>query len=1007
MNFFSYVNIHGLKPKTVASKVPFIADLISENNQLFIGLSETWLKNHKEAELTIKGYKLHRADRSRSKSTKGRDSGGVACYLRDDIASSCEPILTYSNGVIEILCMYSKIENIIIVTVYRQPDDEIHGHPSKNKEFQEAMKKLKETLLTFDSPAPDIIIGGDFNLPNIVWEKGAPDKNCTKDVKEMFGTLTEFMQELCLKQIVRGQTHNKGNTLDLILTNNESLVHDYHSSKPLDSITDHYIIEVTTSYKPNVQRYKEKKKRNRTGFDALNFFHDEVKWDAIEQRLCEYPWEREFKHLSTEQILHRFYDVVLSICEESTPLKKSSVSDSHKSKTERQRINLVRRRRRINGLLRNIKSQTRSNKLKEELVSIEKTLQKSYREEEEYCEQRAISNITKNSKFFFKYAKKYSKVKSDIGPLTDEKGDYVSDPKSMADILSKQYASVFTTTHNATPIQSPSLPCIAYLTMNEEDFVAAIDELKPNSAAGPDGFPALLLKVCKYALAKPLFMFWKKCYDEGTIPLSLKKSLITPIHKGGSKAVKSNYRPVALTSHIIKIFEKIVRKNIASFMDKNNKFNSNQHGFRAGRSCISQLLAHYDHVLSLMEEGKNVDVTYLDFSKAFDKVDFSIVLNKMKEIGIGGKIHSWIESFLTDREQIVVVNGHQSDPVPVLSGVPQGSVLGPLIFLILMYDIDAGIINDSILRSFADDTRATREVSNVKDCSLVQEDLLQIYDWAETNNMQFNSLKFEVMRYGTDEVLKLCTSYLSSSGSVIDMKDHIKDLGITMSSDCTFREHIDQVVEATTMLSGWILRTFKSRDPKVMLTLWKALVLPKFDYCSQIWCPNRRGDIQRLEAVQWSFIRKINGTFGLNYWECLKKFKLYSLQRRRERYRIIYVWKILENLVPDTGDPGIQPHLSPRNGRTCLIPGIKRTSPRRLQTLRLSTLGVHGAKLFNCMPKEVRDLSRCSVEKFKTQLDKILLQILDEPLIPGYTAMRRRDTNSITDMIDTSGDLRT
>ena len=165
----------------------------------------------------------------------------------------------------------------------------------------------------------------------------------------------------------------------------------------------------------------------------------------------------------------------------------------------------------------------------------------------------------------------------------NEKEEYVSDPKDMADMLSQQYASVFTTPRNVTPTEDIPDPSITDFDMNEDDFIDATDELKMNAGAGPDGFPAILWKLCKFTLARPLYIFWKKCFDEGTIPLSLKKSLINPIHKGGSKATKANYRPVALTSHLIKIFEKIMRKNISAFMDEHNKFNTNQHGFRA--SC--------------------------------------------------------------------------------------------------------------------------------------------------------------------------------------------------------------------------------------------------------------------------------------------------------------------------------------------------------------------------------------------------------------------------------------
>ena len=185
-----------------------------------------------------------------------------------------------------------------------------------------------------------------------------------------------------------------------------------------------------------------------------------------------------------------------------------------------------------------------------------------------------------------------------------------------------------------------------------------------------------------------------------------------------------------------------------------------------------------------------------------------------------------------------------------------------------------------------------------------------------------------------------------------------------------------------------------------MLTLWRTLVLPKFDYCSQLWCPLKTGDIQKLEEVQKSFLRKIKGSWNLTYWECLSKYKLYSLQRRRERYRIIYVWKILETLVPNTGSIGLQSHSTLRNGRCCSGQSVKPGAPVALQSLRSATLGgVHGAQLFNCMPQTIRDKSNCSVDDFKKELDQVLLKIPDGPQIRGYTATRRRETNSVIDMI--------
>ena len=148
---------------------------------------------------------------------------------------------------------------------------------------------------------------------------------------------------------------------------------------------------------------------------------------------------------------------------------------------------------------------------------------------------------------------------------------------------------------------------------------------------------------------------------------------------------------------------------MVDFMEENDLFNNSNHGFRAGRACLSQLLAHFDKVLSRLEDGLNVDTIYLDFSKAFDKVDHRILMEKLNSIGIGGKLAKWIHSFLFDREQVVIVNGIKSTGTRVLSGVPQGSVLGPLLFLVMMMDIDNDIVS-SFLSSFADDTRISKEI---------------------------------------------------------------------------------------------------------------------------------------------------------------------------------------------------------------------------------------------------------------------------------------------------------
>ena len=990
------MNIQGLCPQTVPSKVPFIDDSLRSENQLFIGLSETWLQSHKDAELNIEGYTLFRCDSPRQKKKFGRLAGGVAMFIHDDLACSFEVIHSHAKEPVQLICLYSKHENLALITIYRQPDDKTHGHSSTPHDFMEPLNMVKLKLAEIH-PTPDIIMGGDFNLPHVKWPEGSPNQGATHYEKRMINTLNEFSNDLCLTQMISSPTHKDGNILDLVLVNNTSLVHHCSIIPVLRSTSHHNLIQVSTVYKSSYDP-ESLERPKLCSFNALNFFNQDIDWSAINKKLNNIDWKRELTNKSENDSLQFFYTTCLKICEEHVPAK-SKAERAKMSRTFRYRRSLTRKRRRINKRLSRTTSPYQKCKLNDKLLQIEKELQKSYRNSAIYIENKAVEAIKTNSKFFYSYAKKKSKVKSKIGPLLNNANKLVGNSKEMAEILSQQYTKVFSTPIDPSTIvdNNPTLTpaSISDIIFSESDIESAIDELRIASAPGPDGFPAALLKNCKHILAVPLTIFWRKCLDTGHIPKSLKQSVIVPQHKGDSRAVPANYRPIALTSHIIKIFEKILRHHIVNHMDANNLFNPNQHGFRTGRSCLSQLLEHVDTLINILQDESNADVVYLDFAKAFDKVDFAIVLNKINKLGINGKLHEWIKAFLTDRYQSVVVNGIKSDPQPMISGVPQGSVLGPLIFLILIGDIDKDIVK-AIVKSFADDTRATNPIKSIEDTILLQEDLDRIYSWSDEANMQLNDIKFELLRYGDNDVIKTSTSYKTPSGELIAEKSEVKDLGVIMSNDCLFDKQINSVIEKGKNTMSWILRTFMTRLITPMLTLYKSLLMPIIEYCSALWCPLGVGQIQKLEAIQWSFLRKISSTKGLNYWECLKYTKLYSLQRRRERYRIIYIWKILEKFVPNINN-SITSYTHVRHGRKCHIP-VFNARPK-IDNMREASLPIHGARLFNALPIAVRNLSGISVKKFKKALDKFLCTVPDEPQIPGLTSCRRASSNSIIKMV--------
>lgn len=938
----------------------------------------------------------------------------MALYLREDLAATAEPIINFSNSVVEVLGLHIKAEDLVLIVIYRQPDDPAGGHRSTSCEFRQALRKIESALESLPSPSPDVIMCGDFNLPHVLWPEGVVKPGATKEERIMTQELISVVNEHYLFQQIMYPTHRCGNILDLCFSNNPGLLHSHQCTSTIFS--DHHIVECYTAYTKTTSQSSNRQPQTSDGpgsvFDTLNFMSDDVDWDSLERELHSFDWDSAFSLMNPNQMLHSFLETCCSISQKHVPLRKQS--DRKVSKIPRARRILMRRRCKVNKQLANAPSDHKRPKLIAETKDIERKLQKSYKQERSEREHKAVSAIKKNSKYFFSYARKHSKVMSSIGPLLDTIGNLVNCPIRMSEMLAEQYSSVFSSPQDcqlnpeelfsvASPdaVEGTRQP-LQDLQFSPSDIARAIGEVSATAAAGPDRFPAMLLRQCQSAISIPLFLIWRKSLDTGEIPQVLKTANIIPIHKGGSRGVPKNYRPIALTSHLIKIFEKVLRNSMVTYMETHGLFNPSQHGFRLGRSCLSQLIAHYDTILEHLASGDNVDVIYIDFAKAFDKVDFNVTLRKISELRITGKIGYWIHSFLVNRFQTVLVKNARSQKLKVKSGVPQGSVLGPLLFLILISDIDQEVAS-SFLSSFADDTRIGRQIHTAEDASSLQTDLNSVYRWTDLNNMELNADKFECLRYGPNKDLQGNTSYLSNTGKSIQEKDHVKDLGVTMGRDGTFSIHIMNAVTEAERQCSWVLRTFATRQKLPMLTLWKSLVQSKLEYCSQLWCPLAKGDIQTIEMTQRSFLRKISGMNQLSYWEQLHSLNLFSLERRRERYRIIYIWRILEEHVPNvlsTNDqtPKITAKWHPRRGRECMVPAVKQTAPAPIRRLQYASLPIHGQQLFNTLPAEIRNLTNIDVDSFKRRLDKYLQLIPDEPQIPGYTAQRRAESNSLLDM---------
>ena len=486
-----------------------------------------------------------------------------------------------------------------------------------------------------------------------------------------------------------------------------------------------------------------------------------------------------------------------------------------------------------------------------------------------------------------------------------------------------------------------------------------------------------LMKQARQSISRIATSIFQESMESGEVPWRWKMGYISPVHKSGSTSLPSNYRPICLTSHVIKSQERVIKKKMVAYLEALDKMDPDQHGGRGGRSTLSQLLQHYFELTQMLEEGDNVDVIYADMAKAYQKVDHGVLLYKIRSLGFRGRLLRWISNFLKNRTQFVLIDGELSEGADVLSSVPEGSVLGPLFFLIHMSDIGVNI--HSSIKIFVDDSKISRVIRNEEDVEELQSDLDTLFSWAKTNNMQFNGKKFQVLRYGKNTELKESTTYFTENTSeIVEREESVRDLGVIMSEDATFKLQIDKVVAKANQKASWVLRTFQTRSIFLMKSVFKTLVLPHLDYCSQLWAPCKATEILKLEKVQKNFLRRIPCLRNQSYWSQLETLKMFSIQRRHERYRVIYVWKLIEKMVPDCGIT-VTHESETRLGRR-----VGAENLRRVSNLTESTFQVQASKLFNSLPKSLRNLTKCGVGDFKAQLDNYLSTLYDEPPSPGH-----------------------
>ena len=478
-----------------------------------------------------------------------------------------------------------------------------------------------------------------------------------------------------------------------------------------------------------------------------------------------------------------------------------------------------------------------------------------------------------------------------VGPLTSN-GATTSNNQEMAAILNSYFVTVFSkedVTNIPTTAEMTYDACLSHSTFTKLEVQEALQSLKPGSAPGPDQISSKLLKDFNEILAIPLAIIFNKSLTTGIVPVDWKKANVTPIFKKGKKSDPANYRPISLTSIPCKVMEKLLKERIMSHLVNNSLLNESQHGFRSNKSTTTNLLEFFEGITKDLDNGDNIDLLYLDFAKAFDKVPHQRLLSKLNSHGIRGHILTWISNWLSGRTQRTTLNGSSSTWKQVLSGVPQGSVLGPLLFLIFINDIDeaAGLVK--YLNKFADDTKLGHCVNSDEDHKSLQQTIDNLLKWSKDWSMEFNVGKCHILHLGRSNARHQYTM----GSRVIQPADKEKDVGILITDNLKPSQQCVEASRRATTILYQISKSFHYRDSKVLVSLYKQHVRCHLEYASPVWSPWNRVDIEMLEKVQRRLIQLIPNLQGQTYEEKLKEVGLPTLEARRLRQDMITTYKFI------------------------------------------------------------------------------------------------------------------
>jgi hypothetical protein len=547
---------------------------------------------------------------------------------------------------------------------------------------------------------------------------------------------------------------------------------------------------------------------------------------------------------------------------------------------------LVKRRNRLHTKFK----QTGSSRLQNKWKSIRREIKKEVKTAHDNYVNNMIGDLKHDPKPFWKYISSQKSDQTGIPPLKTKQGTEAESDFEKAEALNTQFSSVFTNTKfDQVPLQN-STTKMEDIKITPQGVLKILKGINPNKAMGPDEIHPKILKELASELSDILCHFFQQSLDKGVIPLEWKLANISPLFKKNDRSLPSNYRPVSLTCICCKLLEHIVCSNLMKYFEQNNILTDRQHAFRRNRSCESQLNTVIHDWASMLDNQKQVDIFILDFEKAFDTVPHELLKSKLHRYGVSKQSLNWISDFLDNRKQTVVVNGIKSHTADVVSGVPQGTVLGPILFLVHINDIINCV--DSETRLFADDCVCYREIHSTEDCLKLQNDIDNLGKWARNWGMRFQPVKCNMMVLSNKK--KNIEFNYTLEGTTLEVLDQIKYLGVTISNDLNWAKHVNNVCVKANRTLGLLKRNLKQCSQDIKLQAYISLVRPVLEYASTVWDPHQLYLQDKLEKVQNRAARFITNNYVYepgSMTKILEKTKLEPLKNRRKQAKVILFFK--------------------------------------------------------------------------------------------------------------------